>query len=86
MNSSITTICHSGYFRQLSQGKIWDIDIAIPNIEVVNDEYKSISFISVDHDMQNLFSIYFLFQNFLSILFKIRIKSSVHGACCNINP
>ena len=49
-NSSITTICHSGYLRPLPQGKIWDIDIAIPNIEVVNEEYNSICFISVDHD------------------------------------
>ena len=49
-NSSITTICHHGYFRTLSQGKIWDIIIAIPNIEVVNEEYKRICFIPVDHD------------------------------------
>ena len=49
-NSSIPTMCHHGYFRTLSQGKIWDIIIAIPNIEVVNEEYKRICFIPVDHD------------------------------------
>ena len=49
-NSSIPTMCHHGYFRTLSQGKIWDIIIVIPNIEVVNEEYKRICFIPVDHD------------------------------------
>ena len=43
-------MCHKVYFRPLSKGKIWDISIAIPNIEVVNEEYKSICFIHVDHD------------------------------------
>lgn len=44
-------MCHIGYFRPFSKGKIWDIDIAIPNIEVVNEGYKNICFIPVDHDM-----------------------------------
>jgi hypothetical protein len=52
-NSSISTMWHQGYFRPLSKGNIWDIDIAIPNIEVVNEGYKNICFIPVDHDTLN---------------------------------
>ena len=44
-------MCHKGYFRPFYQGKIWDIDIIRVNSNVVNEVYKSVCIIYVDHDI-----------------------------------
>lgn len=61
-------MCHKGYFRPFLQDKIWDIDTIRVNSNVVNDVYKSVSIIYVDHDIEKInyllifyFTIFFLY-------------------------
>jgi len=44
-------MCHKGNFRTVSKGKIWDIDITRGKSNVVNEVYKSVYIIYVDHDI-----------------------------------
>ncbi len=46
-------MCHKGYFKTFLQVEIWDIDITRWNLNVVNEVYKSVCVIYVDHDSRN---------------------------------